>query len=68
MYLKNGRSQHKLGSWLWSFKDRDTTYLKISKEPIDNLDWTLYNFSRLIAEFKRLIAYLENLKAPNYSR
>ena len=68
MYLKNGRTSHKQGSWLWNVKDRETTYLKISKEPIDTLDWTMHNLSRLVGEFRRLVAYLEAIKAPNYSR
>lgn len=68
MYLKNGRNNSKHTSWLWSCTDRNKKLIKISKDPIDNLDWTFYNLRKLIAEFERLIAYLQVRKAPSFSR
>lgn len=68
MYLKNGRNNSKHASWLWSCTDRNKKLIKISKDPIDNLDWTFYNLRKLIAEFERLIAYLQVRKAPSFSR
>jgi hypothetical protein len=68
MYLKNGRNNSKHTSWLWSCTDKNKKLIKISKDPIDNLDWTFYNLRKLIAEFERLLAYLQVRKAPSFSR
>lgn len=68
MYLKNSRSKHKHSSWLWTCTDQNRKLVKIAKEPIDNLDWSLYSLQRLIAEFYRLITYLQSCHPPSGSK
>lgn len=68
MYLKNGRNKQKRSSWIWTVQDKQKKFIKLAKDPIDNLDWTFLRLSRLVSEFHKLIEHLRMTKAPNFSK
>jgi len=68
MYLRNGRSSKKHSSWFWSCKHNKQKLIKLSRDPIDNLDWTMHGLNKLLDHFDHLLAYMNNVKAPNFSK